>query len=70
MNDKQKIFLMIAIPCFFLWLFLPPLGSEHIDIDWFFDTDMGRWWFRDWHNIALFIGWVVSALGFFLFKDK
>jgi|TARA_B100001964_G_C13810703_1_gene412924 hypothetical protein len=68
MNDKQKIFLIVGIITFIIWLFLPT--SKVVGIDWLFDSDTTYRWFRDWDNVLLFALWVGSGVAFFLFKDK
>jgi len=70
MNDKQKIFLIIGVPAFIFWLFMPTNTSQITIIDdLILDGDF-HFWFYTWYQTLSFAITVGCAIGFFLFKDK
>jgi len=73
MNDKQKIFVMVAVGSFLFWLVAPfsdDIGFRGMDLFDIFNLDRIEYWFLTWYQVLAFAISGFSLTGFFLFKDK
>ena len=76
MNDKQKIFVMVGVGSSILFILsITLLQFSLIEPFKFWDTGYKNGegfahWKTNWLGIASIFNVVVSATGFFLFKDK